>query len=456
MKEINYDLINDLYMGYVNERNPFVQRQKKEDIKSKISPYELLIYSIQYASPFKAFRNIFSLSELFKTLEDMEKRGEDISHITHQPLVIHGIEDIQTISEFSTKETSSEINNFGLRFIGSDIFEYGNIKNIGKKFPYSRVKNLDIGYLEQMIESQRYFKGIPIIITAESIGQLPLNKLKNIENFFDVVGIQIMSKENQDRFSQGEHTPLALRAYKQIRTVVDKEIISKLYISQNADKMHADYQFTAQILDKLSSKIEYDYEASKMPRLSDKSMDASSLVGLLTGKSICKGYSEILRNVLSCVNVDCIDIEGTALNKDTDHAWNQVKLGNTWFNVDLTFARNKICAGKPSGDLFMSDMVFYGNRRTVTFEKGVETNGHSMESTVLIGGHLDVYGRNNKQCREYISPALTSALIKNSRLYDERYKKEGKSSDYKGPIPYTGSSFEKLRSCNKPVVGFKH
>ena len=44
MKEINYDLINDLYMGYVNERNPFVQRQKKEDIKSKISPYELLIY----------------------------------------------------------------------------------------------------------------------------------------------------------------------------------------------------------------------------------------------------------------------------------------------------------------------------------------------------------------------------------------------------------------------------
>ena len=118
--------------------------------------------------------------------------------------------------------------------------------------------------------------------------------------------------------------------------------------------MHVDYQ--------LANRIEPDYVATKKPRFSIESRNASGLVGILTGKSICVGYSEILRNVLSCVNIECTTIVGTALvdnhNKE-DNAWNQVKLGNSWFNVDLTFAREKMCKGEPLGDLFMSDNVFF-------------------------------------------------------------------------------------------------
>lgn len=459
MKEINYDLINDLYMGWLNERDPFMQRKRKEDIKSRVSPYELLMYSARHSWPFKAFRNIFSLAELFETLEKMQKQGNDMSEFAKQTLLIESPEDIKIVSEFAKKENLSATRDLVFVFVGSNIFKYGDVKNIGRNFPYVHVNNLSIEQIEEMIKLQRDYKGVPITINIDNMGQLPLEKLADIEKVFNVEGVRVMAKDSQNRPHQGEHTPLNLRTYKQVRTVVDDEIISKLYIGENTDKMHIDYQLAVQILDKLANKIEYDYVAAKKPRFSNESRNASSLVGLLTGKSICKGYSEILRNVLSCVNIECTAIDGTALDdnhNEEDHAWNQVKLGNSWFNVDLTFARNKICEGKPSGDLFMSDMAFYGSRKNVTFEKGKEINGKSLESTVQVGNHLKVYETNHKQCGGYITPALTSSLIKNSRSYDENYKRNGKSPDYKGPIPYVGSSIEKMRSSSNPTVGFEH
>lgn len=453
-KEINYELINDLYISWLNERDPFMQRKKKEDIKNRISPYELLIYSEMSSFPFNTFRNIFSLDDLFKTLKEMQRQGEDIRNFTNQPLLIETPEEIQIVSDFAKREEPSEINNFRIIFKGSNIFEFGDIKNIGKKFPYAYANNLDIEQIEQMIKSQEDYKGIPITITIDNIGELPLEKLANIEKFFDIDGIKIVAKNRSVYNShQGECTPLNLRAYKKIRTIVDDEIISKLYIDESLDKMNIDLQLTAQIIDKIANKIEYDFEAAEKPRFSNESKNASGLVGLLTGKSICKGYSEILRNVLSCVNIDSSVIDGIALDEDGDHTWNQVKIGDFWLNVDLTFARKNICEGKPSGDLFMSDIAFYGERRKVTFEKGKEVKGKNMESTVITGGHLRAYGSNNIQCKAYITPLLTSNLIQKSRLYDENYKKDGKSAEYKGVIPYVGSNVEKNRSSAKNISG---
>ena len=211
-----------------------------------------------------------------------------------------------------------------------------------------------------MIKSKQDYKGIPITITIDNIGELPLEKLEDIERAFDVDGIKIVAQNRTSHSAhQGECTPLNLRTYKQIRTFVDDEIISKLYVDENLDKMNIDVQLATQIIDKIANRIEYDFEATKKPRFSNECKNASGLVGLLTGKSICKGYSEILRNVLSCVNIDSTVIDGVALDENGDHTWNQVKIGDFWFNVDLTFARNNICDGKPSGDLFMSDIAFY-------------------------------------------------------------------------------------------------
>ena len=52
---------------------------------------------------------------MFKTLEEMEKRGEDITSITNQNLLIQGVEDIQGLNQFSQKETATKVGNFRLK-----------------------------------------------------------------------------------------------------------------------------------------------------------------------------------------------------------------------------------------------------------------------------------------------------------------------------------------------------
>lgn len=444
--KINFNLINELYMAWVNERDPFMQRKRKEDIRRSVSSYELLMYSTRYSLPFKAFRDIFSLSDLFKTLDEMKKQGEDITYLTSQALVIENLEDIQDLNELVKKNVPSEIGNFELKFQGNNVFKYGDVKGIGKKFPYTCANYFDLALVEQMINNSKDYKGIPVIITLDNIGQLPLEKLSEIEKKFDVAGVRIIEKDRAISRHQGEQRPLNLRTYKQIRAIVDDEIISQLYVSENVDKMHVDYQLATQIICKLVDKIEYDFETKNKNALpfSDEMSNASGLVGLLTGKSICTGYSEILRNVLSCVGIDSTVIIGRDTN-NKEHAWNQIKLGNTWFNTDLTFARKQIRKGEHSGDLFMSDMAFFGDRREWTFERGQEVNGKSVETTVAIGGHKEAYGQNHKQCKGYITPYLTSTLMERFRQYDKD-RKDGKSKNYKDVTLYVGSNTEKTRS----------
>lgn len=133
-REINYELINDLYMRWLNECDPFMQRKIKDDIIKRISPYELLIYSARFSFPFEAFRNIFSLNDLFETLKEMQRQGEDIKRFTNQPLLIKTPEEIITVSNFAKREGISEINNFGLIFKGSNVFEFGTLKILERNF----------------------------------------------------------------------------------------------------------------------------------------------------------------------------------------------------------------------------------------------------------------------------------------------------------------------------------
>ena len=453
---IDYDFIKELYYRWLNERDVIVQRRLKEDIKRRISPHDFLNFSARNSFiPLKAFGNIFSLGDLFRALEEMQKQGKDISHFTQYPLQVNDPEDIQSINNFATRETSLDKSEFCFIFDGSMIFECGNFKNIGKNFEHAYVNNLNLNQIEQMVKQKRNCKGIPITITIDNIGELPLEKLAIIEQYFDIDGIKILDKDKDKtrRSNQGESTPLNLSTYKRVRSIAD-DIIQKLYIDENDNKMQADIQLATQIIDSIAQRVEYDNDASKKSFGSSELTNASGMVGLLTGKAVCKGYSEILRNILSCVNIECSSIEGVATvnGKDEDHSWNQVKIGDKWFNVDLTLARTAIVEGKHSGDLFMSDMAFFGDRKWYTFEKGQVVKGKNIESIVKIGGHSQrIYTSNHKPCGAYITPYITTSIMERSRHFDEIYKKDGQSPDYKGVVPYVGSSIEKMRSTAKNI-----
>lgn len=414
------------------------------------------MYSIKFAMPFQAFRDIFSLTDLFNTLEEMAKKGEDITNITNQILVIQGIDDIQALNQFAHQGADTAIRNFKLKFEGTTLFEFGDVKSIGKKFPYACVNYLDIEKVEQMSKGEKDYKGIPVIITIDNMGELTLEKLSHIEKKFDVVGVRIIEKDRETRKYAIEQRPISLEAYKQIRATIDNEIIDKLYVTEQSNKTVIDAQLAIQIFGLIVDKVKYESEVKSQQQLLSKESfsnlcaNLSNITSLITGKTICGGYAEILRNVLSCVGIKSKTIIGETSNYGY-HAWNQIKLGDTWFNADLTVARKQIAEGKLTGDLFMSDTAFFGDRRNFTFEKGQQRNGISMETTVAIGGHTKVHGNNSQKCESYLSPYLTATLLEKARPYDMEYKSYGKSTNYQGAIPYIGSSIEKMRSSPKGI-----
>ncbi|MCI9247240.1 MAG: hypothetical protein HFJ30_09100, partial [Clostridia bacterium] len=88
----------------------------------------------------------------------MAKKGEDITNITNQILVIQGIDDIQALNQFAHQGADTAIRNFKLKFEGTTLFEFGDVKSIGKKFPYACVNYLDIEKVEQMSKGEKDYK----------------------------------------------------------------------------------------------------------------------------------------------------------------------------------------------------------------------------------------------------------------------------------------------------------
>lgn len=54
---------------------------------------------------------------------------------------------------------------------------------------------------------------------------------------------------------------------------------------------------------------------------------------LVRGSAVCQGYAEAYMDLLGRVGIECIIVTSEEMN----HAWNQVKLGGQWYNVDLTW-----------------------------------------------------------------------------------------------------------------------
>jgi transglutaminase/protease-like cytokinesis protein 3 len=49
---------------------------------------------------------------------------------------------------------------------------------------------------------------------------------------------------------------------------------------------------------------------------------------------VCEGYSYAMKLLLNAVNIECKVITGSA---NGPHAWNLVKLGGSYYHVDVTF-----------------------------------------------------------------------------------------------------------------------
>ncbi len=61
---------------------------------------------------------------------------------------------------------------------------------------------------------------------------------------------------------------------------------------------------------------------------------------LIEKKSVCEGYAKAFKYLANAAGIECEIMQGMATNskgETENHAWNCVKLGNTWYEIDCTW-----------------------------------------------------------------------------------------------------------------------
>lgn len=97
-------------------------------------------------------------------------------------------------------------------------------------------------------------------------------------------------------------------------------------------KASSTYDTVLAIHDELVRNIQYQ----------DDGKLSHSIVGpLLFGRGVCDGFSKALKFILDELSIPCFVIYGTATDPQTgsneSHAWNIIKIDNSWVHIDLTF-----------------------------------------------------------------------------------------------------------------------
>lgn len=83
----------------------------------------------------------------------------------------------------------------------------------------------------------------------------------------------------------------------------------------------------------------------------------NEIVGLIDGRCVCRGYAGIVRDGCAVLGIDSIVIYGG--NGNFCHAWNQVKLDEKWYNVDMDLEASRILKNKDTRFFLTSNEDFY-------------------------------------------------------------------------------------------------
>lgn len=119
------------------------------------------------------------------------------------------------------------------------------------------------------------------------------------------------------------------KTYKNIESSKQSFESSVSKIIQEANKKSSDYEKEKYVHDALIKMITYDKESD---------INQSAYSALVYNLSVCAGYSKAFQYIMIRLGIPTYYVSGTA---GEDHAWNIIKLGNGYYNVDVTWDDNR-------------------------------------------------------------------------------------------------------------------
>lgn len=96
-------------------------------------------------------------------------------------------------------------------------------------------------------------------------------------------------------------------------------------IINEAKKYRSDLEKERFVHNYLKEILDYD---------TNSSLNQSTYSAIVNKSSVCAGYSKAFQYILMQLDIPCYYVTGYSF---TDHAWNIVKLGSNYYNVDLTW-----------------------------------------------------------------------------------------------------------------------
>ncbi|MFI3202539.1 MAG: transglutaminase domain-containing protein, partial [Eubacteriales bacterium] len=141
-------------------------------------------------------------------------------------------------------------------------------------------------------------------------------------------------------------------------------------LTYGVEEMDSEVEKFFTIYKRISENIVYDYAASDtIIKLNKGNMvtkeehdiiaQSQNLSGLVNQTTVCAGFSRILQAAMEKVGIEAKYITGkTETERDSYHAWNQVKIDGVWYNTDVTWDRDDILLGETPKNCLKSDKEF--------------------------------------------------------------------------------------------------
>lgn len=190
----------------------------------------------------------------------------------------------------------------------------------------------------KLIKKYNYYEGAFFVYDVpkfENILEVPSDNISTNEDGY--VAINSGSYKYNNAYDLYTYREISL-----IKREIDA-LLKGIEIPQKGDK-YQELNTFREICVRLAKKISYDYSEvqGKKGGFGRSSTSRNLYGGLVENTCVCTGYAQILKNVLSCVGIECVVEAGCPDEEGSGHAWNMVKIGGKWFNIDLTNECNNI------------------------------------------------------------------------------------------------------------------
>lgn len=200
----------------------------------------------------------------------------------------------------------------------------------------------------ELLEVAKKYK-ISCDLTIRSCNDLPLSIIKILQNKSGIDIKKIKFKDyDSDEFQ--EQQLYTLQEYMDCRSIIDaiiKDIEVDAGVLGNNDP-NREKKICGLVIRKHANMSAYNFEYYEKSDKDQQSEEEDKINGtmigpLLYGTGVCSGDAWALKNVLMCLGIECRYIGAPNVNpKEFGHAWNQVKLDGIWYNIDLTWDRDRI------------------------------------------------------------------------------------------------------------------